>query len=149
MEGRDIPPGARTLRVDSTHQGVRVARHWLAEQLRAGGCDSDFCGEALLAVGEALTNVVRHAYHEEAGHPVDISVSATEGAVEILIADEAPYFDDGRIGRLPDPTELAEGGYGIFLIQTIMDEVHRKPRGERGNLLRLVKYRPQAERKVS
>lgn len=149
MDGREDAPEAATLRVDSTHQGIRVARHWVGERLRELGCDPDFTGEALLAVGEALTNVVRHAYREEAGHPIDLKVSATAQAVEFVIEDEAPYFEDDRIGHLPDPLVLAEGGYGIFLMQTIMDEVRREARGRTGNTLRMIKYRPDVERKVS
>lgn len=149
MDGRDGAPGVATLRVDSTHQGIRLARHWAGERLREAGCDPDFIGESLLAVGEALTNVLRHAYREEAGYPIDLTVTTDANVVEIAIQDEAPYFQDDRIGRMPDPRELAEGGYGIFLMQTIMDEVRREARGQTGNTLRLIKYRPDSDRKVS
>lgn len=149
MDGRDGAPEVSRLRVDSSHLGIRLARQWAGERLREAGCDPDFTGETLLAVGEALTNVLRHAYREQAGHPIDLTVSTDAHVVEITIQDEAPVFEDDRIGRMPDPQELAEGGYGIFLMQTIMDEVRREARGRTGNTLRLIKYRPESDRKVS
>lgn len=147
----DLPPDSapQMLRIGSTHQECRAARSWVAEQLQAAGCDPDFTGEVLLAVGEALTNIVRHAYAEEPGRPIDVSLSAGPFELEIVLEDEAEFFADGRHGQLPDPAELAEGGYGLYLLQTIMDDVRRERRGTTGNRLRLFKQWPAEERKAS
>ena len=38
-----------------------------------------------------------------------------------------------------DPAELRVGGRGVYIMRTIMDELTCQPRGERGNVLRMVK----------
>lgn len=97
-----------------------------------------------VAIGEACTNVVRHAH---AGHPerpfrVDLRVNETE--LEVVITDEGAAYDfRGRVMPAPDIERLEsipEGGYGIPLIKAIMDVAeYRREAGT--NVLRLVKRR--------
>lgn len=143
--GRDSGMPRWTLRVESTHEEVRRARNWVAETLREQGFASEAVGDALLALGEALANIVRHGYRGVPGHPIDVTILASPEWLEFILEDEAPVFSGTGECQLPDPTELAEGGYGIGLMQTLMDEITREPRGASGNRLRLRKYHPAAE----
>jgi anti-sigma regulatory factor (Ser/Thr protein kinase) len=57
----------------------------------------------------------------------------------VTILDTAPFFIPEQI--VPQPPEtLAEGGYGLFLIESLMDEVRYERRAEHGNRTVLVKY---------
>lgn len=147
MTGRGSTARSRSLRVDSTHEETRRARMWVGDVLHDAGCDAEYIGDVLLALGEALSNIVRHGYDENRGHPIDVTVIPMPECVEFLLEDEAPLFlgDGDGCGTLPDPSCLAEGGYGMYLIRSLMDDVVREPRGERGNRLRLRKFRPAAD----
>jgi serine/threonine-protein kinase RsbW len=91
-----------------------------------------------LALTEACTNSVRHAYPEQAG-VVEIVYELTSDRLVIEVADDGRGFDFR--GRALDEEELSEGGLGIAIIQALSDEFELRDR-ERGSgsRLRFVKF---------
>jgi serine/threonine-protein kinase RsbW len=91
-----------------------------------------------LALTEAASNSVRHAYGDAAGGFVQISYELHRDRIEIEVVDDGEGFD-------PEPTrgddgDLAEGGLGIAIIRAIADELELDARpGRRGSRLRFVK----------
>lgn len=71
-----------------------------------------------LAVAEALTNIIRHAYPNRPGGEISIKLSEAQGSIEIEIEDWGIPFDL-RGACQADPEALEEGGYGLFLIRKI------------------------------
>ena len=92
-----------------------------------------------LALTEATSNSIRHAYPESQNGHVQISYELGPDRIEIEVADDGEGFDpefDGEEGG----RELSEGGLGIAIIRTIADEFEFRSRaGERGSSLRFVK----------
>jgi anti-sigma regulatory factor (Ser/Thr protein kinase) len=77
---------------------------------------------------------------------LEIQVVPLDSGVEIRLLDDGDRFDVTSVPHL-DPSELRIGGRGVFLMRRLMDEVVSEPRGQRGNILRLVKhYRPTQRR---
>jgi serine/threonine-protein kinase RsbW len=80
-----------------------------------------------LCVVEAVTNVVKHAYGAQAGHEVVVAVSLHPEGISFRVMDTGKTMKP--LSREPlefDPTNLAtipEGGLGLHIIQTVMDEV--------------------------
>jgi serine/threonine-protein kinase RsbW len=80
-----------------------------------------------LCVVEAVTNVVKHAYGAQAGHEVRVEVTLNPDRISFRIMDEGKTMKP--LSREPlefAPTNLAaipEGGLGLHIIQTVMDEV--------------------------
>jgi anti-sigma regulatory factor (Ser/Thr protein kinase) len=100
-------------------ENVSVIRHVLgafAESLRL---PDDLVEDLRLAVTEACTNVVRHAYPPELPGPVEVVIRPSEERVNVVVADQ------GRgIGTSSD----ANGpGLGLPLIAAIADEVELQP----------------------
>lgn len=94
-----------------------------------------------LALTEACTNSIRHAYEGDEG-VVDIlyELSATQLVIEVC--DEGRGFEHDP-DEPSDPDELSEGGLGIAIIKSIADEFEMGPRdGRRGSRLRFVKNLP-------
>lgn len=79
--------------------------------------------EILLAVQEACTNVVRHAYEssEEPGRMV-VRAEARAYLLRIAVIDEGLGYDPEAIPT-PDPLAPREGGFGLHLIRTTMSKV--------------------------
>jgi anti-sigma regulatory factor (Ser/Thr protein kinase) len=79
-----------------------------------------------LAVTEACTNVVRHAYGDDAPGLLDIVIRPNDDRLELIVRDY------GRgIGTSPD---LAGPGLGLSLIAALADDVEFEratPRGSR------------------
>jgi serine/threonine-protein kinase RsbW len=92
-----------------------------------------------LALTEACTNSVRHAYTErpQNGGMVEICYELHADRLEIEVVDEGGGFDPNRALAADS---LPEGGLGISIIRAIADEVEIGPRpGGKGSRLRFIK----------
>ena len=95
-----------------------------------------------LAVIEACTNIVRYAYPASSPGSLGVCLERAGDSIEILLLDEGIPFDPTGV-RPPDLDQPHEGGYGIFLMRTIMGSVTYRRRGSRWNCLRLVREVPR------
>jgi len=102
-----------------------------------------------LAVDEACTNVIRHAYdpnHRRKDIDIDIAVDGKK--MTILVIDHGKGFDPAAVPH-PDMKEYLShyrvGGLGIFLMETLMDEVDFDIKPGVRNRVKLVKYIGQDE----
>ena len=91
-----------------------------------------------LALTEAASNSVRHAYGDKDPGVVEISYELFPDRLVIEVADEGEGFDLAEAEVNAD--ELSEGGLGIAIIRAIADEVEigAQP-GGRGSRLRFAK----------
>ena len=97
-----------------------------------------------LALTEACSNSVRHAYGSHEG-AVEILYELHDDRLAIEVVDNGAGFGDTRAHEAGD--DLVEGGLGIAIIRAIADEFELGPRnGGRGSRLRFVKRLPEAGR---
>ena len=90
-----------------------------------------------LAITEACSNSVRHAYPGRAGL-VEILYELQPDRLVIEVADDGEGFEPGTTA--PSDEELAEGGLGIAIIRSVADEFEIGARANgRGSRLRFVK----------
>jgi len=95
--------------------------------------------ETLLAVDEALTNVIRHAYQ---GHPGKIVVvtDVSPDKIEVVLEDRGKKFDPTQVPP-PELPRHKPGGLGVHFIRTIMDQMIYDGTDPEVNRLRLIKHR--------
>lgn len=93
------------------------------------GFSIDDIEDIKVSISEAMTNVIKHAYPSGKGD-VRIGFSLYNDRLEILVSDDGKSFrlDDIKTKVGPyDPSEsiksLREGGFGLFLVKTLMDDV--------------------------
>jgi len=98
----------------------------------------------VLAVDEACSNVIRHAYKGQSGHPIIIQVTINHAKLEINIVDQGEQVDKNDIKPRP-LDELRPGGLGVHLIRTVMDDVIYQNLAEVGNRLVLIKVLPKGK----
>lgn len=105
---------------------IRLTISGIANRL---GYTYDDIEDIKIAVAEACTNVVNHAYQEETGQ-MTISFGVYDDRLEIMVADRGKSFSLETIKEGLGPisinkpiTDLKEGGLGLFLIDTLMDKV--------------------------
>jgi len=109
---------------------------------RAWGADATALHDIRLAVSEVCANVVEHGYAGEPGGSIAIETTATAERLVVRIEDDAPVFDPST---LPAPDIGSDwerrqpGKVGWHLVYSVMDEVRHEPRGDRGNVMILVK----------
>ncbi len=95
-----------------------------------------------LAVEEACTNVIRHAYHYAKGD-IGLKVVIKPTDISFSVIDKGRSFDFDKLDTPPDLQRYIKtgrkGGLGIFLIRKIMNQVEYKST-EDGNELKMIKH---------
>ena len=97
-----------------------------AEKLATdAGLDEDECFRVTMAVREAAVNAVLHGNEYDPAKRITASFENTGKSLIITIADEGNGLDPDSIPDPLAPENLLRGtGRGIFLIRSLMDEVH-------------------------
>jgi serine/threonine-protein kinase RsbW len=102
----------------------------------------NFSDEALadlkLAVTEACSNSVRHAYGEGREGVVQIDYELHSDRLVIEVSDSGAGFDPHSWED--ERGELTEGGLGLAIIRSLTDELELGDGGGQGSRLRLVKF---------
>jgi PAS domain S-box-containing protein len=77
----------------------------------------------VLAVNEAVTNIVRHAYGGRPGNRLQIIIEALDDEVIFYLHDNGLPFDPTGAPQ-PDFDGGRDGGFGLFIIEQCMDAVY-------------------------
>lgn len=118
-----------------------------AEKLAASaGMDEDARFGFTMAVREAAVNAVLHGNEYDPARKVTVRLENTGKSLIVSIADEGHGLDPSKIPDPLAPENLLRGtGRGIFLMRSMMDEVHFRE-SHPGTEVTLVKYlTPAAE----
>jgi sigma-B regulation protein RsbU (phosphoserine phosphatase) len=118
-----------------------LVRGVVQEGALLAGFDSEGTQEILLAVTEAMANVIRHAYLGETDKRIDFELSVDPPVFRLDIIDYATFVDPAKIASRP-LDEIRPGGLGVHLIKTTMDGVEYKKNDHGGTTLTLVKTAP-------
>ena len=113
----------QVLATPSNPERFREVRTWLLGIARGAGLDEAEAQEAALALNEVCANIHRHAYGGRTDGRIDLSAEADPGSgtLRLTVRDYGFSFD---VHAVPPPSvEPQEGGYGVFLIRSLMDEV--------------------------
>ena len=131
----------RTVRltIPAKPEYITLSRLALAGLSRVRRFGDDTLADLKLALTEACSNSVRHAYDGGDGH-VDISFELRDDRLIVEVADDGSGFEPSELDGRDGNGELTEGGLGIAIIRSIADEVEigDGPDG-RGSRLRFVK----------
>lgn len=112
-----------------------------AEELAAeAGLDEDQRSHIAMAVREAAINAVLHGNEYDPARPIDVVFENTGKDLVFTIADQGRGFDPDALPDPLAPENLLRGaGRGIFLIRSLMDEVHFRQL-QPGTELTLIKH---------
>ena len=131
---------SRTVRlhVPARPEYIALARLALSGVAELAALSEEDVADLKLALTEAVSNSVRHAYAGGDGF-VSIEYALSASALQIEVVDDGAGFDPD-VPAPADGPELSEGGLGIAIIRTIVDELEIVSRpGTRGSRLRFVK----------
>jgi len=126
------------LRVPARAEYIALARLALSGLADLVELPEELLADLKLALTEAVSNSVRHAYADGAGF-VSIAYELGGDSLAVEVVDDGKGFDPDRPPAL-EGEELTEGGLGIAIIRTIADEFELDSQpGVRGSRLRFVK----------
>ncbi|KAF0151831.1 MAG: anti-sigma regulatory factor serine/threonine protein kinase [Ignavibacteria bacterium] len=132
--------------VKSTTDNLEKIREFTKNAALHSGFGEDTIGKIILAVDEACTNIIKHAYKFSPDGIIYISIKFSEGKFVVSITDEGVQFDPTQVPE-PDLREYYKqkrvGGLGMFLIKRLMDEVNYNTISGNKNQVVLIKYLSQ------
>lgn len=116
----------KKLIVKSRTDNLSEIRDFIASSARDVGISEDTVENIMLAVDEACTNIIKHAYKYNPDGEIKISFDFSKGKFTVIIQDEGASFEPDLI---PDPDlqkyyrQRRVGGLGMYLMKSLMDEV--------------------------
>lgn len=121
------PPEAFRLVIPSQTRYLNLVTGLAKRASLVAGLDDATAAKVSIAMDEAVTNVIMHAYRGAADHLVEIELRFAASALEIRIWHEGEGLREADV-VLPDPREYVKhprkGGLGLLLMSRFMDEVH-------------------------
>ncbi len=134
---------ARTINIESRTERLSAVRDFVSAAARECGFPDDEVSKIALAVDEACTNIIKHAYRYDPNKKITVTVKPKTRGLEIAIADTGTGFDPTRV-QTPDMKEYLShyrhGGLGVYLMKSLMDKVEYTIDPGRSNEVRLTKY---------
>ncbi len=129
------------MRIDADLKNLAALRRFIVESAAQSGFSSpEAIADLLVAVNEAVTNIIVHGYRGQPG-VVDIEVTYDRDNLAVSLEDRSPPFDPTSVPAPDVSLPLAQrrfGGMGIHLMRQFTDEViYRSTAG--GNELVLIK----------
>ncbi|MBN1155189.1 ATP-binding protein [candidate division KSB1 bacterium] len=125
-----IPAKPKYLRI------IRMTIRYICKTLNLNSGETNLI---ILAVDEACSNIIKHAYKGPTHQPIHISCVMFEDRIEFILEDqgERANLDEIKSRQLDD---IRPGGLGVHLIKTVMDVVTYETNVERGNSLKMIKF---------
>ena len=133
-------PERLQMELPSTMESVAKVEAAAEKLCSAAGLDEDLCFHITMAAREAAVNAVLHGNEYDPGKRVRASFENTGAELRITVCDQGKGLDPDSLPDPLAPENLLRGtGRGIFLIRSLMDEVHFRQL-DPGTELTLIKH---------
>lgn len=130
-----------TMRVQASTEHLAEVRNFVAKHASDFGFKKQDVADIRLAVDEAYTNIIKHAYKHDKNKSVEIELGYNSNEFWVSLLDSGDAFDPGTYTD-PDVRkkikEKKRGGVGVYLIKKLMDEVKYLKEGSL-NEIRMIK----------
>lgn len=128
------------LEIGSSAGYCKHARQFIEQWAMVAGYDDLERGRIVLAVDEAVTNIMRHTYQGAPDKPILLSAEISQGYLHLRLRDEGPHVDQAKLkGRKLE--DIKPGGLGLHLLQSVFSLVEHTPMLD-GNKWHLAKPLP-------
>lgn len=125
------------------HMATDIAL-WICRQVYKPPLQEDLTFAVELCVSEACTNAMKHAVTTAAEDVLIIGFVAWPDRLVIVVKDQGPGYDISKV-PLPDFNQHPEGGYGIYIIKSMMDVIQYYQEGG-FNHLKMTKFLAETAR---
>ncbi|MEO8233670.1 MAG: ATP-binding protein [Ignavibacteriota bacterium] len=116
----------KKLKVKSKTENLSLIRDFVSTAAINAGIQPDVVENIILAVDEACTNIIKHAYESFPDGELIIKTKSTLSRFIVSITDYGKSFEPKMI---PEPDlqkyyrQKRVGGLGMYLMKTLMDDV--------------------------
>lgn len=112
--------------VEASTEHLSEVREFVAKHAAAFGFNQQEVADIQLAVDEAYTNIIKHAYQNNADETVEIELGYDNTKFWITLLDTGNTFDVSTYSKPNICQRIKEkkrGGVGVYLIRKLMDDV--------------------------
>src|SRR5512133_204976 len=142
----DAVPRA-TLTVPSRTEELHRVRQIVEREATEFGFDPETAFRIALAVDEACTNIIKHAYGGSPSEAFGLEIYAADNKFQVVLTDNGRGFSPSKLPRLDMKRYfecMCRGGLGVHIMRLVMDDVAYDVSANATNRLQLVKYRGAA-----
>lgn len=116
-----------SITVEASTEHLAEVRDFVAANAEKCGFTKEQTSDLRLAVDEAFTNIIEHAYKSDKGKKIELELECVDKALRISLFDTGQSFSANDY-REPDIKKRIKqkkgGGVGVYLIKKLMDEVN-------------------------
>lgn len=134
--------------VESRTDRLILVRDFVSDAARKFGFNDEEVSKIALAVDEACSNIIKHAYRFAVDKLIGIVILMRDGRFEVAITDDGLQFDPDLV-EVPNMKEYLKQyhrtGFGMYLMKSLMDEVEYTIKPGSKNEVRLIKFLQQED----
>jgi len=135
---------SQTVTFPGRFESLAAIGEFVTRAAEAAGLNERAVYAVQMAVDEACSNIVEHAYGGEGRGDIECTCRVSDDGLYVILRDRGRPFDPAGVPPPDLDVGLEErdvGGLGLYFIRRLMDEVHFEFRPSSGNTLTLVKRR--------
>ncbi len=137
----------RTMAFPGRFSSLDAIRNFYARAAEQAGLDEDSIADVELAVDEAASNIIDHAYGGEDKGEIECSYRVIPEGLEVILRDYGKPFDPEAVAEPDLVSDICcrkPGGLGLHFMKSLMDSVNFSFNGHGGNLLTMTKLQKKA-----
>ncbi len=123
-------------------------RDFYTQAAKEADLDMKSIYDVQLAVDEAASNIIDHAYEGEGKGEIECSYKATPGKLEVIMRDHGKTFNPKSVkppNLKANLNHRKERGLGLHFMKTLMDSVDFSFNSRGGNILTMIKTKKEPE----
>jgi serine/threonine-protein kinase RsbW len=134
----------QTVVFPGTYDSLTGIVDFVTAAAKKAGLDMRGVHAVQLAVDEACSNIIQHAYGGEGRGYIKCTCCIDSDGLTMTLTDHGASFDPDSVPEPDLQGDLecrAEGGLGVYIMRQLMDEVRYEFTPDAGNVLTMVKHR--------
>ena len=137
----------QTLTLPGRFNSLAAISEFATRAAKSAGLDPCAVYAVQMAVDEACSNIIEHAYGGEGRGAIECTCRINDDGLTVIIRDHGRPFDPTIVPQ-PDLHASLEdrkgSGLGLYFMRQLMDEVHFEFAPDSGNVLTIVKRKEAA-----
>lgn len=125
------------INISASTRNLSEVRNFITDHAESYGFVEGQIADIRLAVDEAVTNIIKHAYQNDTSKEINITLKFSDNQLCILLTDTGKTFEFETY-ELPDIKKQIEqkkrGGMGVYLIHSLMDKVSYSRKGQKNRM---------------
>ena len=136
----------QTITIESRTEQLIDVREFISRAALEFGFAEEDVSKISLAVDEACTNIIKHAYSYDPTKKIEVTIKRGNNSFEVDIVDFGQQFNPAGL-KTPDMKEylshFRRGGLGVYLMKKLMDKVEYEIDPGKQNQVRMTKFLPR------